>query len=117
MISRRSSSGIEIEIDTRVREEDDGEMLPVYDFANAVRGKYFESYKQGTNVVLLDADVAEVFPNAAAVSDALRLLVALADAKASRRDPGARRQSKKLRVSGRTASKRPAKTRSGAERG
>lgn len=92
-------------------------MLAEYDFSNAVRGKYYESYKQGTNVVLLDADVAEVFPSAAAVNDALRLLVALADAKASRRDAGARRQSKKLRASGRTAPKTPAKTRSGAARG
>ena len=52
-------------------------MLAEYDFSNAVRGKYYESYRQGTNVVLLDADVAEVFPSAAAVNDALRLLVAL----------------------------------------
>jgi hypothetical protein len=91
-------------------------MLPEYDFSNAVRGKYFGSYRQGTNVVLLDADVAEVFPDAAAVNDALRLLVALADAKAARRHPSGRRQSKKLTVSGRTARKRPAKTRSGAAR-
>ncbi len=102
---------------TRAREEDDSEMLPEYDFANAVRGKYCESYKQGTNVVLLDADVAEVFPSAAAVNDALRLLAALADAKASRRDAGSRRRSKKPMVSGRTARKSPAKRRSGAARG
>ena len=92
-------------------------MLAEYDFSNAVRGKYYESYKQGTNVVLLDADVAEVFPSAAAVNDALRLLVALAEAKASRREGGVRRQSKKLRTSGRTVSNPPAKTRSSAVRG
>jgi hypothetical protein len=45
----------------------------------------------GTNVVLLDADVAEVFPNAASVNEALRLLVSLADAKASRTQATARR--------------------------
>ena len=60
------------------------DMLPEYDFSNAVRGKYYQQYRQGTNVVLLDPDVAEVFPNATAVNDALRLLVAVADAKASR---------------------------------
>ncbi len=92
-------------------------MRAEYDFSNAVRGKYYESYKQGTNVVLLDADVAEVFPNAAAVNDALRLLVALADAKASRRNAGVRRPSKKARVPGRTTPEIPAKTRSGAARG
>ena len=35
------------------------DMLPEYDFSNAVRGKYYERYRQGTNVVLLDPDVAE----------------------------------------------------------
>ena len=60
------------------------DMLPEYDFSNAVRGKYYDRYRQGTNVVLLDPDVADAFPNATAVNDALRLLVAVADAKASR---------------------------------
>jgi hypothetical protein len=57
-------------------------MLPEYDFTGAVRGKYYERYRQGTNVVLLDADVAAVFRDSAAVNDALRLLVSLAEAKA-----------------------------------
>ena len=91
-------------------------MFAESDFSNAVRGKYDGSYRRGTNVVLLDADVAEVFPSAQAVNDALRLLVALADAKASRRDAGARRNTKKLRVSGRTASGKPTKTTSGVPR-
>jgi hypothetical protein len=60
-------------------------MLPEYDFSKAVRGKYYERYRQGTNVVLLDPDVAEVFPNATAVNDALRALVAVADDHASGR--------------------------------
>ena len=66
-------------------------MLPEYDFSKAVRGKYFDQYRQGTNVVLLDPDIAAVFPNAAAVNGALRLLVAVADAKASRGQPPAGR--------------------------
>jgi len=56
-------------------------MLPEYDFTGAVRGKYYERYRQGTNVVLLDPDVAAVFTDSAAVNDALRLLVSLAEAK------------------------------------
>ena len=60
-------------------EEDD--MLPEYDFTGAVRGKYYQRYRQGTNVVLLDQDVAEVFRDAAAVNEALRLLVSVAAAK------------------------------------
>ena len=40
-----------------------------------VRGKYVERYREGTNVVLLDPDVAAAFPDAKAVNDALRLLL------------------------------------------
>lgn len=66
-------------------------MLPEYDFSNAVRGKYYERYRQGTNVVLLDPDVAEVFRDSAAVNDALRTLVSVAEAKASRRKRGSKK--------------------------
>ncbi len=44
-------------------------------FKKAVRGKYFEAYRRGTNVVILDADVAEAFPTEKAVNDALRRLI------------------------------------------
>jgi hypothetical protein len=40
-----------------------------------VRGKYVERYCEGTNVVLLDPDVAAAFPDVKAVNDALRLLL------------------------------------------
>ena len=63
--------------------EPEDDMLPEYDFTGAVRGKYYERYRQGTNVVLLDPDVAEVFRDSAAVNHALRLLVSVAEAKAS----------------------------------
>ena len=43
-----------------------------YDFSGGVRGKHHEAYRKGTNVVLLDPDVAEVFKDSAAVSTALR---------------------------------------------
>lgn len=56
----------------------EADMLPEYDFSGAVRGKYYERYRQGSNVVLLDPDVSEVFPNATAVNEALRLLVSVA---------------------------------------
>jgi hypothetical protein len=41
----------------RPRANDDDEILPEYDFTGAVRGKYYERYRQGTNVVLLDPDI------------------------------------------------------------
>ncbi len=49
-----------------------GEMRPEYDLRGGVRGKYYERYKQGTNVVLLEADVAKVFRDSATVNKALR---------------------------------------------
>lgn len=56
----------------------DDEMLPEYDFRGGVRGKYYERYRQGSNVVLLEPDVREGLPSAEAVNRALRLLLALA---------------------------------------
>jgi hypothetical protein len=48
------------------------ELRPEYDFSAGVRGKYAKQFAAGTNLVLLDADVAHAFPNAAAVNKALR---------------------------------------------
>ena len=53
------------------------EMRPEYDFRGGVRGKYAERYGRGTNVVLLDPDVAEVFPDSEAVNRALRALAGI----------------------------------------
>lgn len=49
------------------------DMLDAYDFSEGVRGKYAERYHAGTNLVRLD-DVAEMFPDAKSVNDALRAL-------------------------------------------
>jgi hypothetical protein len=43
-----------------------------------VRGKYFESYRKGTNLVLLSPDVAKVFTTEEEVNEALRPLITLA---------------------------------------
>lgn len=50
----------------------DDEMRPEYDLRGGVRGKYYERYKQGTNVVLLEPDIAKVFRDSATVNEALR---------------------------------------------
>jgi hypothetical protein len=71
------------------KSEADDDMLPEYDFAGAVRGKYYERYREGTNVILLDPDVAAVFRDATAVNDALRLLVSVARAKVTKQPAGA----------------------------
>jgi hypothetical protein len=50
----------------------DGEMRNHYDFTGGVRGKYARRYAEGTNVVVLDPDVARMFPNRQAVNETLR---------------------------------------------
>lgn len=54
------------------------EMRAEYDFSGGVRGKYVDRYRRGTNVVLLDPELAEAFPDSKSVNDALRALVAIA---------------------------------------
>ena len=56
-------------------------MLPEYDFSKGVRGQTYKRYAEGTNIVVLDPDIAKVFPNSTAVNDALRVLVRLARAR------------------------------------
>lgn len=62
----------------KVESEEEDELRPEYDFSQlkgGVYGKYIDRYRNGTNVVLLDPDVAAAFPDAKAVNDALRLLL------------------------------------------
>jgi len=48
--------------------DDKDEMLDEYDFSDGVRGKYVERLKETSNVVLLEADVAEVFKDSSSVN-------------------------------------------------
>lgn len=57
---------------TKKGDNRDGDLRKEYDFAKGVRGKYAERYAQGSNVVVLDPDVAEAFPTAEQVNEALR---------------------------------------------
>ena len=57
------------------------ELRPRYrreDLGQGIRGKYFEAYQKGTNLVLLSPDVAKVFPTEEAVNEALRSLISIA---------------------------------------
>jgi hypothetical protein len=49
-------------------------MRKEYDFSKGIRGKYAAKYKTGTNIVLLDPDVAKVFKTPRSVNQALRSL-------------------------------------------
>lgn len=54
---------------------DDDEIRDEYDFSDGVRGKYVERLRNGSNLVLLDADLAAEFPGDEAVNEALRELL------------------------------------------
>ncbi len=57
--------------------KNDPDMLEEYDFSGGVRGKYVKRYAEGTNVVVVDPDVAELFPDHDSVNDALRHMAAV----------------------------------------
>ena len=54
-----------------------GNMLTEYDFSGGVRGKYSARYARGTNLVLLEPDVAKFFPTAEDVNTSLRALAGI----------------------------------------
>lgn len=73
------------------------ELRPEYrrsDFGKLVRGKYAVRLASETNVVVLDPELAEAFPNAKAVNEALRGLldVAATTARLTRRSTGRGKQ-------------------------
>ena len=59
------------------RMKNDPNMLEEYDFTGGVRGKYVKRYAGGTNVVVIDPDVVEYFPDHDSVNEALRGLAAI----------------------------------------
>lgn len=65
------------------KDEENDDLQPEYDLREllkgSVRGKYAQRYQEGTNLVLLDPDVAQAFPNEQAVNDALRLVIQLSE--------------------------------------
>jgi hypothetical protein len=82
----------------KVKEAD--ELRPEYKRENlgeGVRGKYFESYQKGSNLVLLNPEVAKVFPTEAAVNEALMSLINVAK-KSTGLTPHSTGRAKKLRA-------------------
>ena len=90
-------------------------MRPEYDFssAKAVRGKHFRAYQAGTNVVLLEPDLVEAFPDSDSVNQALRLLVRLSKSKAV----STRRPNKALQPTSRAKGSAKSTSRTRAARG
>jgi len=52
----------------------DPDMLEEYDFSKGIRGKYAKRYAAGTNVIVIESDVAKYFPDHDSVNQALRSL-------------------------------------------
>ena len=66
------------------------ELRPEYnrdDLGHGIRGKHYDDYKSGTNLVLLSPDVAAMFPDEEAVNNALRDLIKLAQKSVSLTKP------------------------------
>jgi hypothetical protein len=75
----------------------DDDLRPEYDLARlkgGVRGKYYKQAVAGTNLVLLEPDVARTFPDSGSVNRALRLLqeVATKSSRRSGKPTGAKRR-------------------------
>lgn len=56
----------------------DPDMLEQYDFSKGIRGKYVERLAAGSNIVVLEPDIAELFPDSESVNEALRMLAHIA---------------------------------------
>jgi hypothetical protein len=52
----------------------DSDLLEEYDFSKGIRGKYAKRYAEGTNVIVIEPDVAKYFPDHDSVNQALRSL-------------------------------------------
>lgn len=65
----------------KFKDDKTDDLRPEYDLRellkDGVQGKYADRFQEGTNLVLLDSDVAEAFPNDEAVNEALRLVIKL----------------------------------------
>jgi len=53
----------------------DPDMLEEYDFSKGIRGKYAKRYAEGTNVIVINPDVVQYFPDHDSVNEALRSLL------------------------------------------
>ena len=75
-------------------DEMNDDLQPEYDLRTLLqggeRGKYVERYKAGTNLVLLDPDVAKAFPDERSVNEALRLVIELTKISAAKKRKSAK---------------------------
>ena len=55
----------------------DDDMRAEYDFTKAEVGKYADRFKEGTNIVVIEPDLTDVFPDSRSVNEALRALAGI----------------------------------------
>ena len=79
----------------KVRADMADDLRPEYDLRQllkrGIRGKYLKRYRAGTNLVLLEPDVAQAFSSEQAVNDTLRLVIQLAKIRDGKNPKRARR--------------------------
>jgi hypothetical protein len=75
-------------VKTMKKMPNDPDLLEEYDFTGGVRGKYAKRYAQGTNVVVIDPDVAEYFSDHESVNESLRGLVSIIKRQSLLKRPG-----------------------------
>jgi uncharacterized DUF497 family protein len=79
---RRSGDNMMKKVSSRVSVDDLRKEYDLSSLKSGVRGKYYRKAMEGTNLVLLDPDTAEVFPDSESVNRALRMLAETARAAA-----------------------------------
>ena len=63
---------------SELSEQDPLAPRPNLDFSKGVRGKHYRSMREGSNVVVIDADLLDSFPDSASVNRALRVIKTIA---------------------------------------
>ncbi len=73
----------------RKKDKPADDLRPEYDLRKLLkrgtRGKYAQQYQAGTNLVLLDPDIARAFPSPSSINEVLRLVLRLTRIPASRK--------------------------------
>ncbi len=66
------------ENNTSMKNKNNNEMLTEYDFSNGVRGKFAKQFKAGSNIVILEPDVAKIYHDSKTVNATLRAAAKIA---------------------------------------
>jgi hypothetical protein len=86
---------------TKSKDEMADDLRPEYDLGqllkSGVQGKYAARFREGTNLVLLEPEVAKAFPSDSAVNEALRLVLQLSQLSAKAKKSAARPRTAKIR--------------------